>query len=296
MGNGEFKEPLKLTLVDYKEAFDSKHRVVCQKKYQYPNNIHFLKFSEYQYPNRMESQKRHSYAISYKLKQEDELQQTEKWKYNLKKPNAKKPELENELKTWVADNQNKGLVVSTKAIIFHAKVTAAARDHYDFSDSFHEKKNGLTIHTKTRIAQKILEEYENKILEFHHFVIRTRQCSNYELCHIANMDKVSLIFDVPLNRTVDAKGSKKVTIKTIGHEKKTHYTVVLACCTDGMKLPPLLIFKRKPLPKDCFPSGVVIHIHPSFMTFSSIHPLGSSSSSFKRTLNDDDDDNDDPKE
>ncbi|CAI9727098.1 Hypothetical predicted protein [Octopus vulgaris] len=99
--------------------------------------------AQYQYPNRMESQKRHSYTISHKLqvrayakehshraaarhfgpppaekmvrmgrKQEDELQQAEKWKQNLRKPKAKWPELENELKTWVADNRNKGTKAS----------------------------------------------------------------------------------------------------------------------------------------------------------------------------------------
>jgi len=49
-------------------------------------------------------------------------------------------------------------------------------------------------------------------------------------------------------------------IKTSGNEK-THYTVVLACCADGTKLPPLLIFllKRKMLPKDVIPNGIYIH-------------------------------------
>ena len=51
-----------------------------------------------------------------------------------------------------------------------------------------------------------------------------------------------MTFDVPSNKTVDVKGAK--TIMTSGNEK-TRYTVFLACCADGTKLPPLLIFKRK---------------------------------------------------
>ena len=78
---------------------------------------------------------------------------------------------------------------------------------------------------------------------------------------IANMDEVSLSFDVPSNKTVDFKGSKTVTIKTSGHEK-SHFTTVLACCADGTKLPPLLIFKRKTLPKESIPPGIFIHVHP----------------------------------
>ena len=49
-------------------------------------------------------------------------------------------------------------------------------------------------------------------------------------------------------------------IKTSGNEK-TRYTVVLACCADGTKLPPLLIFKRKTLPKDVIPHGIYVHVH-----------------------------------
>src|SRR5215510_2225593 len=49
-------------------------------------------------------------------------------------------------------------------------------------------------------------------------------------------------------------------IKTSGNEK-THYTVVLACCADGTKFPPLLIFKRKSLPKDVIPHGNYLHVH-----------------------------------
>jgi len=49
-------------------------------------------------------------------------------------------------------------------------------------------------------------------------------------------------------------------IKTSGNEK-TCYTVVLACCADGTKLPPLLIFKRKTPPKDVISHGIYIHVH-----------------------------------
>jgi hypothetical protein len=58
---------------------------------------------------------------------------------------------------------------------------------------------------------------------------------------------------------VDNKGYKTITIKICGHEK-THYTVVLSCCTDGTKLPPMIIFKRKTVPKDKIPQGIVPHV------------------------------------
>jgi hypothetical protein len=59
---------------------------------------------------------------------------------------------------------------------------------------------------------------------------------------------------------VDIKGAKLITIKTYGHEK-THYTAILACCADGTKLPLLLIFKQKTMPKDKIPHWMSIHVH-----------------------------------
>ena len=77
---------------------------------------------------------------------------------------------------------------------------------------------------------------------------------------IANMEEVPSSFDVPSNKTVDFKGSKTVTIKTSGYEK-SHFITVLACCADGTKLPPLLIFKRKTFPKESIPPDIFIHVH-----------------------------------
>jgi len=69
-----------------------------------------------------------------------------------------------------------------------------------------------------------------------------------------------LKFDVPSNKTVDDKGAKTIMINTSGNEK-TRYTFVLARCAAGTKLPTLLIFKRKTLPKDVIPHGIYVHVH-----------------------------------
>ena len=74
------------------------------------------------------------------------------------------------------------------------------------------------------------------------------------------MDEVPFTFDVPSDRTVDAKGAKTVAVKTSGREK-THFPIVLACCAEGTKLPPMTTFKRKTFPKEKIPSGVNVHVH-----------------------------------
>ena len=51
-------------------------------------------------------------------------------------------------------------------------------------------------------------------------------------------------------------------VRTTGHEK-THFTVVLSCMANGIKLKPDVIFKCKTLPKGAkFPSGVIVQAHP----------------------------------
>ena len=52
-----------------------------------------------------------------------------------------------------------------------------------------------------------------------------------------------------------------MSIKTTGHEKD-RFTVMLTCTADGGKLAPLVVFKRKTLPKETFPKGVHVRVHP----------------------------------
>lgn len=104
-------------------------------------------------------------------------------------------------------------------------------------------------------------EYEDKTIPFHRSVINAWKLGSFELSQIGNMDMVPLTFDLPSNKTVETRGAKNVTIKTSGH-KNMHYTLVLLCCADGTKLSPFLIFKRKTLPKENFPTGVHGHVYP----------------------------------
>ena len=105
------------------------------------------------------------------------------------------------------------------------------------------KRCGLAVCT-TSIARKLPIEYESKIVSFQKFVLDARKKIGFEISPIGNMDEVPLTSDVPSNKTIDVKGAKTVTMKTSGHDE-THYMVVLSCCADGAKLPPMLISKRK---------------------------------------------------
>ena len=110
------------------------------------------------------------------------------------------------------------------------------------------KRNGLSLRQKTTLAQRLPDDHEEKIVQFHRFIINRRKEHSYPLHLIANMDETPLTFDMPPNRTVNNTGEKTIKIRTTGNEKN-QVTVVLACCGDGSKIKPMVIFKRKTVPK-----------------------------------------------
>ena len=116
------------------------------------------------------------------------------------------------------------------------------------------------MRTWMKLAPKCPVVFENQVLEFHSYVFNLQKTYTFELSPIANMDEVPFTFDVPSNRTVGVKGTKTMAIKMSGH-KKTYFTGVLACCTDGTMLPPMILLKRKTFPKGNIPSGVIVHVH-----------------------------------
>ena len=97
------------------------------------------------------------------------------------------------------------------------------------------KRNGLSLRQKTTLAQRLPDDYEEKIVRFHRYIIDLRKEHNYPLHVIANMDETPLTFDMPPNRTINNSGEKTIKIRTTGNEKN-RITVVLTCAGDGSKL------------------------------------------------------------
>ena len=76
------------------------------------------------------------------------------------------------------------------------------------------------------------------------------------------MDEVPVSLYIIGNFTVDSVGAKEVKYKSTGNEK-SFYTVVLCVTADGGKCDPMVIFKRKTIPKEGFPKGIVVKANPS---------------------------------
>jgi len=75
---------------------------------------------------------------------------------------------------------------------------------------------------------------------------------------MANADETAICLDMPPNYTLEKKGVKEVLLIIIGCEN-LRITIMLAATANGRKLPPLLILKRKTLPKsEAFPKNVIV--------------------------------------
>ncbi|KAG7165833.1 Pogo transposable element-like 4 [Homarus americanus] len=193
-------------------------------------------------------------------KDEEKLIDIPRTKCALRRGKQQWPELEVKLFEWVNKNRVCGYVITRNAICIYAM--KLAKSNPDTGKDFKAtrgwcsrfmNRKGLVLRQKTKIAQKLPHDLESKITCFQRYIIQIQRNHNFPLTCIGNMDKTSMNFDMISNRTVETKGSKTILVKTTGHEK-AHFTAVLSCMADGTKLKPMIIFKRKTMPKVKFPA------------------------------------------
>jgi len=117
---------------------------------------------------------------------------------------------------------------------------------------------GLALRLRTTIRQKLPKEFEEKLLNYQRYITNLRKTGNFFMGQMANADETAIYLDMPPNYTLEKKGVKEVLLKTTGCEK-LRLTVMLAATAVGRKLPPLLILKRKTLPKsEAFSKDVIV--------------------------------------
>ena len=122
-------------------------------------------------------------------------------------------------------------------------------------------RHSVSMRTKTTLAQRLPNDMEEKIMEFHCFVIAARQRCNYPLFRIFNMDETPMRFELTSTRLVEFSGNRAVPVKSCGAEKRS-FTVTLGVAADGTKLPPAVTFKGVRTPRDLVvPSSVRVSFH-----------------------------------
>lgn len=113
------------------------------------------------------------------------------------------------------------------------------------------------------LAQQLPDDFEEKIVRFHPYIINLHKQYSYPL-HVTANRQNPLTFEMPPNRTICNSGEKTIKICTTGNEKNC-ITVLLACAGDRSKLRPMVIFKRKALPKVANKHGVIAAQENSWM-------------------------------
>ena len=117
------------------------------------------------------------------------------------------PNLEDKLLHWIEEQRQSGYIVTSNMIIIKAKAMAPELQITGFLASScwctkFLRRNTLALRQKRKIAQKLPEDLDQKITNFHSFVIKSRRKGNYELVHIGNMDETPVWFDMPSAKTV----------------------------------------------------------------------------------------------
>ena len=64
-----------------------------------------------------------------------------------------------------------------------------------------ERRHSVSMRTKTTLAQRLLADLEENIVQFHPFAIAGRRRADYPLSHIYNMDETPMRFELPSDRT-----------------------------------------------------------------------------------------------
>ncbi|KAF0988277.1 hypothetical protein HZS_6004 [Henneguya salminicola] len=122
--------------------------------------------------------------------------------------------------------------------------------------------NNLSVRRPMTIAQKLPEEFDEKLIQFQQLILKMRKLQGYRLSMIGNADQTSSTFDMPSYQTLSIVGNMTVSIFTTGHGR-LRLTVMHACMACGSKLKTDIIIKQETLPKGMtLRNNVIVRTHP----------------------------------
>ena len=155
-------------------------------------------------------------------------------------------------------------IITWTATRLHA-VQLFKADFMDFKASADQCTQFMTCHSLTlcrsmKTAQKLPQDLHDKIMQFQSFVINQWKIHDFTHFRLETWMKLQCSSTSPLT-IMWIFVVNTILVSATGHEK-THFTVVLTFMVDGTKLKAMVIFKRKSMPKDKFPPGLVVHVNP----------------------------------
>uniref|UniRef100_A0A3Q3FBL7 HTH CENPB-type domain-containing protein n=1 Tax=Labrus bergylta TaxID=56723 RepID=A0A3Q3FBL7_9LABR len=169
-------------------------------------------------------------------------------------------EIDQRVFEYVREKRSEGMSITRAVIQLKALEIARELNISEFKSSLGWCRrmmwhNGLALRRRTSLAQHL--DFREKLLSFQRFVIKLRKKHSYPLHQIGNADQTPVYFDMPTSVTVNKKGEKSVLVRSTGNER-SRVTVMLTCLADGSKLLPYVILKRKTVPKEPMPAGIIV--------------------------------------
>jgi hypothetical protein len=154
-------------------------------------------------------------------------------------------ELQLHLRNFAQDNK-----------IDHSVSNGWLQRHYD--------RNNLVLRSETTKLSQVMPLDEKSSQEFF-LKLYKMTLTYYKIrspSQIINMDETSVAYDMPRGKTLEKKGTKDVTIRTLGQEKNC-ITAVLTVSASGEKLPPFVIIegqnKEHKVPSHIgIPNGMIV--------------------------------------
>jgi hypothetical protein len=155
-----------------------------------------------------------------------------------------------QLLEWIITNRDLGMPVSRNMVILKAS---------SLDGTFRRKSpaskyaiicrflaaNNLVIRSKTHQAQKCRSVMEEAGQEWITSIVPHLQAPGRDQRFIINMDQTPIFFSMTPKTTLQARGSKTVSVRTSSDSTK-RITVAVCVTASGSMLPPLLIFNAKP--------------------------------------------------
>ena len=115
------------------------------------------------------------------------------------------------------------------------------------------RQNRLSMHSRTTVGQKLPDNWEEKVTNFHQFASQRKEELAIQAGRVFNMDEVPMSFDAPYSRTVDTTGAESIPVSTTWVMRKQALLLSLHALSPGKSSSQWSSSKEKPCRKKSSP-------------------------------------------
>uniref|UniRef100_A0A672HN09 HTH CENPB-type domain-containing protein n=1 Tax=Salarias fasciatus TaxID=181472 RepID=A0A672HN09_SALFA len=200
-----------------------------QQRRSYDANFKLMVINAAEASNNCQAAKRYGVAecrVRYWRAQKERLQNANTMRKAFRGPKSGCfREIDTRVSEYVSEKRNEGMPITRALKIppteFKASLGWCKRMM---------RRNGLALRRKTSLAQCLPSDFREKLLSYQRYVLGLRKKHHYPLDQMGNADQTP----------------------------KSRITVTLTCLADGTKLPPYVVLRRKTIPKEPMPPGIIV--------------------------------------